>query len=137
MKNKILSVILTIAILLAMLILLTGCTNQTSAPETELAKNIYEEAQESLNEETEELNKLEADTFNKQFEFYKGDKVKGSSVSALITTIQQSNDIHDDKKVEITGDVTKKTDVQSKKTYKVEFNYNSSGIIDKVVITNN
>ena len=137
MKNKIL-VIGLILILGAMLLLLTGCGEQQPTVADAAGVAIYNAAQDTV--DNNKLSQAEITAFDSAFESYEGEEVKGRFVKQLIDKVKQNNLINEDyadKQIELTGDVIQKTDVKETKTYEVKFNYDSNGLIDEVIITEN
>lgn len=102
----------------------------------EEGQKIYEKAKETTSEIENNLNKLDKTMFNAKFNVYAGTNVKGSQVRTLMSAVKVNNS-SDDRKVSLTGDVTKLSDVSIGKTYNVECNYGEDGFINSISITNN
>ena len=89
------------------------------------------------------MNSSKAQAFNRSFESYKGTRVNGASVRSLLTAVQQSNLADATHHIDLAGDTTTQVSVNDSKTYKVEFEYETSatadnvGYINKVTITAN
>lgn len=102
----------------------------------EVASEIHSSAKDAINESLIQMQNQENEMFNAQFIYYKGEQ-KGSSIKALYQAVIANNQTYqndDEKEVKIKG-ITDISEVESKKTYNVDFNYNSVGYINEIVIT--
>ena len=92
------------------------------------------------------LNPQEIAAHNSKFESFEG-SMKGTTLRTMLGTIANNNDEYDDRKIKVTSTTFSLTDeetstkirgkinaVNNKKTYKVQFGYNTNGIIDKCTI---
>lgn len=136
MKKKIFSLGI-ILMLGVMVFILTGCGEQKVESELETGEKIYRESQDVLDSTQSQMSQAEISSFNAKFETYEGDKVSAANVKALINLVTQSNMANEDRQVELTGDTTKSTAVNSARTYKVELDYDSKGFICEIIITKN
>ena len=99
----------------------------------QVAKDIYESSSDALDDATKEVEVQAKEMFNMKFTGYEGKGQRASAVKALITMVISSNS-DNSTQVELKG-ITDISEVESKKTYNVDFNYNSVGYINEIVIT--
>lgn len=102
----------------------------------EVASEIHSSAKDAISESVIQMQKQEVEMFNAQFIYYKGEQ-KGSSIKSLYQAVIANNQIYqndDEKEVKIKG-ITDISEVETKETYNVDFNYNSAGYINEIVIT--
>lgn len=151
MKRKILSLAI-VGVLVLMLFSLTGCfltglglyMFENDKGEVvrnddlkEEAKQIYDKSKETATVSEATLSRQEKETFNSRFTQYEGKTISGTKVRALINAIEQNNKSNPEKTIKIKGDVTATKDVRASLTYKVEFSYNTQGLINEVKISKN
>ena len=107
-----------------------------SNPITMLGLTIFNMASETI--EDTSFATLEIEAFNAKFENYVGKNVKGSSVNALINTIQNSNLSAEDKLVNVILDGNQIFDTEkvvSKELYSIEAVYDEDGYIVEMQVT--
>lgn len=105
--------------------------------------NIYNDAQEALEESTTSLSSQAVLAFNSIYENYQGDDVKGTKVRTLISMVKNHNLMDDEMQIVIFVDGVKMNTsgtnitINASKTYDVKMNYDSEGYINKIRITSN
>lgn len=117
---------------------------------------VFTSAQGGIDEALSSMSEQEKTIFNQKFTAYKGDKIKGTNVKALLTNVMTSNSQNrdiDGKLVEVTGEGKTATPttanlqeatldeirnaINTGATYKVLMINNDAGLVNKITITKN
>jgi len=102
----------------------------------QIASEIHKSSLDVMEEASNQMKNTQISMFNAQFDEYLGIQ-KGSSTKALYQVVIANNQTYQNdtaKQVKVKG-IKDISEVESKKTYNVDFNYNSAGYINEIVIT--
>lgn len=141
MKKNRINFFAIILVLLLTLITFSGC----------IGKEIYDDSQEIANNSMDSINSLGIESFNKQFERYKGEAVRSSIVKSLTDRVIRNNE-ENSEKIKITynpfsGDslvdvsdrrklIEARRLINSTSRYNIEFSeYSKDGLLSKITIT--
>lgn len=144
-KKLVITLIIVVAVLIVALagaiVYIVIDKNSDTDSNTKVANNNKEseiENEYTTEDETENIqdsiNEQVKDTFNAQFEIYKGEECSPADVKSLLNKVEASNSVSDNYVSLNSMGITDKSNVDNSKKYSVELFYNDNGYVEEITI---